>query len=1010
MGRIPKEKSFYAQKSYTGDQYEFQKVLEPTVDQPLSYKAQSLTWDESQTTPTGLIFKDLSKGNIKYLDKSHGLFSNEVYAIEEDSLGRIYFGTHDGLGVFNGEEMKIFRQESSFDFSDIRALQFDAEGRLWIGKAEGFAYIMGDSLYLPDQLLDVEIFGVSLSKDDQIILSTVNTGLVFIGTDQYKIIDQFDTPFICDYLEDRQGRQWVAKERFGISFIQNDSLFNIPRADHINSARVFFENDTALWIGTFAGDIHMFSNDSLFSLILSEDLGVFNTFGFESTDDKLWVATYGAGVFSIDDKGKVQHYNAQKGLTGDFAYDIHKDAFGNIWIADLQDGISRIDENIFFQADLSISNLSFAEIEVDSNGNRWFLPSGTYLTKETQNEYVQYSNETGGIFRLSTYAEDGFIRGDEVWMSNYGMGITVFSESGYTFYQDGEDFFANSVFHLEEDAGGGVWMITLDNKLVYFKDEKFFHYAEVEPFSKFEFNRVSRIGEGGIIAYTAKSGVFVIRDSHYWHLHDENGLASNEVAFAFQDDNQQTWLFQDGRIDIMDESDVIQPFDASILQNNPVKDALVLGTDSLLAITYNGLVILSLNDQELQTTLLGANYGINLPDNENVFYDGTKYLVSGHGNLFQFDPAYFRNVNVAPRVSIDRILVDDATINEWERYFEITQSSRLEIHFNMISWGRMARLNFQITKNDQSDNWRSQKNGIVDLNELDRGSYSLVAYIEDGFAKSSLQTISFTVTPYWYETWWALVGYTLLLIILGFSFVYYRGMRSKRQRAVLQMLVDQKTKELQLEKAVVTKQLKEKEILLKEVNHRVKNNLQIITSLLQMQTGKSNNDEVKEILTETEGRVRSMALVHQKLYESSNVSSIYIKEYTEQLIQHIKSSFGKENRFFNIEIKADAIALNIQTALPIGLIINELVTNAFKYGLDQDGHGRIYIGFELHQDHFVKFILRDSGPGLPENFDLDNTKSLGLRLVNILTRQLDGTLNTSNSNGALFELIFPFQT
>ncbi len=1006
MARFPKKKPYYIQKTYTGDTYQFQKRLEPVNDQPLEYTAIPLQWDELQYIPTGLIFKDQSRGNIKYLDKAHGLFSNEVNVIEEDSLGRIFLGTREGLGVFNGEEMKIYRRVEGFSFANIKDLKFDEKGRLWIITTDAFGYISGDNLYLPNAPTDLQLFSISFTSDGQVVLNTINNGMVFIEEDRYKIINQFASPFVCDYWEDKNGWQWVAVERFGISFIRNDSIFNIPRVDHINTARVFFENDSALWIGTFAGKIHAFENDSLYSIELSEEFNEYNTFSIESANGKIWIGAYGPGVFSIDSHGKVDHYSTREGLTGNFSYDIHKDRYDNVWIADLQDGISRIDENVFYQSDLSISDLSFAEILQDSLNNRWFLPAGTYLTRETEDEFIQYANETGDIFRLTTYAEHGLIREDEVWMSNYGMGITVFSESGYTFYLNGDEFFTNSVFYLEEDATDGVWMTTLNNQLVYYRNGEFYNYATVDPFKDFKFNKITKTNGGAIIAYTDGNGIIIIWDNNYWHLDAINGLSTNTVELAFQDKGGRIWLFQDGVIDMVGKGNEVLHFTSPVLRNNPINDIVEFENGEFLALSYNGLLMMKPNQQDIEMKLLDAAYGINVPDNNHLFIGNNDLLISGHGKLFRFDSSMFRASSFTPKLSIDRVMIGNQQ-NPKHDGFKVAQAKPIEVHFNVISWGRPATLHYQFMRNGQADSWEQQKSGIIDLNELDRGNYKLSAYLDDGLTKSDIQTIEFIVLPYWYETWWAFAAYTGLLILGGLAIMYYRGVRARQQREILQKLVEKKTQELQDEKQQVTKQLKEKEVLLKEVNHRVKNNLQIISSLLQMQVGKLENEELSHILLETHGRVRSMSLIHQKLYESNDISSIALHEYADQLMAFIKASFGESKAKAKVEIQSDDIWLDIEKAIPLGLILNELATNALKYGLNEKGEGTIRLTFELRNEDRVVFFISDGGPGVPDDFNVKEAKSLGLRLVTILTRQIDGELKLENHKGACFMISFP---
>jgi PAS domain S-box-containing protein len=198
--------------------------------------------------------------------------------------------------------------------------------------------------------------------------------------------------------------------------------------------------------------------------------------------------------------------------------------------------------------------------------------------------------------------------------------------------------------------------------------------------------------------------------------------------------------------------------------------------------------------------------------------------------------------------------------------------------------------------------------------------------------------------------------------------------------------------------------LEEKELLLREIHHRVKNNMQIISSLLNLQIQHEDLDETVNVLKESQGRVKSMAMVHEKLYQSDNFSNIHLKEYLLNLIADIFYSYGVKNETINWELDVDDINIGIDTAIPLGLIVNELVTNSVKYAFPQ-GEGTITINLQSLPEQ-IKLTITDDGIGLHKNIDIENTKTLGLQLVNSLVNQIDGNIELDRSHGTEFKITF----
>ncbi|MCF7886300.1 MAG: ATP-binding protein [Candidatus Marinimicrobia bacterium] len=204
------------------------------------------------------------------------------------------------------------------------------------------------------------------------------------------------------------------------------------------------------------------------------------------------------------------------------------------------------------------------------------------------------------------------------------------------------------------------------------------------------------------------------------------------------------------------------------------------------------------------------------------------------------------------------------------------------------------------------------------------------------------------------------------------------------------------------------KSLQEKDILLREIHHRVKNNLQIISSLLNLQSKKIKDRDARAAFQQSCDRIRTMAAIHNQLYRYENLAQIKFSKYVKDLTNYLFRSYSILSDHIKLNLEIDEnIFLEIDKAIPCGLIINELVTNALKYAFPDQKEGHIEIEMNMKNDKDVALVISDNGQGLPADFSFDNTDTLGVRLVNRLVDQLDGDFKYYNSNGTQFFITFP---
>ena len=199
--------------------------------------------------------------------------------------------------------------------------------------------------------------------------------------------------------------------------------------------------------------------------------------------------------------------------------------------------------------------------------------------------------------------------------------------------------------------------------------------------------------------------------------------------------------------------------------------------------------------------------------------------------------------------------------------------------------------------------------------------------------------------------------------------------------------------------------LREKEHLLQEIHHRVKNNLQVIASLLYLQAKHIQDAQLQQQFWESRNRVRSIVLVHETLYQSNNLTHIGFDVYIRHLVAQVFQSYGEQSQHVAVSLRVQKVSLSIEAATPCGLIINELVSNALKHAFPHKA-GELWVTFEINQEQNYILTVSDNGIGLPEDFDVQKAESLGIQLVHSLVEQLDGNLDVATGNGTSFSITF----
>jgi len=240
-------------------------------------------------------------------------------------------------------------------------------------------------------------------------------------------------------------------------------------------------------------------------------------------------------------------------------------------------------------------------------------------------------------------------------------------------------------------------------------------------------------------------------------------------------------------------------------------------------------------------------------------------------------------------------------------------------------------------------------------------------------------------------------------------FAFWAG---RRQDQIFQLnaQLEDRVAERTAQLAQSHEQTAEREVLLKEIHHRVKNNLQVISSLLDLQARYIEDAEVLAMFRESRNRIRSMGLIHEKLYQSEDLAWIDFSAYIHSLVDIIADSYHMSAETVSFHTQVELENLGIDTALPCGLIINELVSNALKHAFPDGRGGEVHISLHTREDGKQILTVRDNGAGFPADLDFRRTKSLGLKLVTSLVSQLRASIDLDRSDGTKFSIVFSMPT
>jgi ligand-binding sensor domain-containing protein/two-component sensor histidine kinase len=966
--------------------------------------------------------------NFEHISLEHGLPQAQISALKEDSRGYLWIGTQGGgVAQFDGIDFKVFDEASGLPGSIVTAIEEDKNGNMWFGTTWG---------------------GVSRFDGKSFAGFTYEDGLAANGVHA-----------ICC---DKYNKIYVASSA-GLNLIENKTVKPV-KPDVFNAKnsirRILRDSKQNLWFLTDR-ELHLYNYYEWINVTqLFKIRSQINCVAQDKTGN-IWFATAKEGIYILarkkDGSYEIIPYDKNAELKGMVIQDIVFDNRNVLWICTYGAGVARFDGEklTFFNRKSGFKSNAVSTVCEDRSGNLWFGTDGNGLIKYNPAPFVYYDN-IDGLDRNSIF---GILcdRKNNLWAAPLGIGILRYDGSCVTTIDQQKGLSNVFVRALAQDCTGVVWacssggLFSIENDRA--RKATFLPEGTSPRALLVDADNSLWIGCGGQFLYHYK-------DKKLTQYTDSNGMLHNYVHSLWKDKKGNLWIGTGNGLHCMKSDGKISNFKyASGFCNDYIGSMtedhfgnMWFGTDRCL-VRYNGhefkaftqadglasSTIYSLITDASGNVWVGTNKGIDrLQPSQSgeirsirnySYYEGFKGIEcnsravarDGKGNLYfgtikgiiAYTPEKDQNVENKPQLHITGIKLfsqpydfdkDGHATSSW---FHLPTEMALPHNKNYISFKFVGinlyspkKIKYEYILEGVDREWIKTEETEATYTNLQPGSYTFKVKAYSTVASVfSLVEYPFVVKrPFWRTVWFYFLVMALLTVGI-YALLQYRTRKIAVENEKLEELVRTRTGE-------ILKQKNEIEILFKEVHHRVKNNLQVINSLLNLQKFYIQDQRMLDIFKDCQNRIYAMAVIHERLYETNELSALNFNEYIRKLIKQLGDTY--QTRFvvkYDIEVNVDR--LDLDTLIPVGLLINEIISNSLKYAFEDGVVRENVITFRMYREGSSSFrmIIGDNGKGSPVAID-DSHTTFGMELIKMLVDQLHGRITRLPDAGTVYEITF----
>lgn len=941
-------------------------------------------------TAGGGICKFDGKNFTQYSSRD-GIAGDIITDIVEDHDKNIWFtASWGGVTKFDGRKFTVYENDASQNtIGENNVIFCDSKNRIWIAEGEkikiyknGFFNAIPASFqkYISSPITDI----IEDSKKN--IWITTHNGIIFCNTtDTIEINEASGLPsnFISTVYEDLDGNFMIGTHYAGVIKLLKGSIdakkdfeFHIIDINkEVNVTSITTDRDKNTVIAT-SNDGLYFINQHNFITHIAKDNGLETNNLSKLLKDKsgnLWIGTNGYGLAKLGNTA-FTYFDGIEGLNSASIFSILVDE-NTIWVGTGDEGVYKYENRTLTNyTELNgMGGNAVRSILKDSNGVIWFATDGG-LTKYQNNKFNTFTKKDGLPTNLiRTLLLD---KQQNIWIGTSGGGLSVFKNGTFINYGEKEGLIHSYVHTLFEDKKGNIWIGT-GNGIHKMTNNIISNYSNSSGICNTYIGSITQ-DEFGDMWFGTDRCVVKYDGVDFKSLTTENGLSSNTIYFVLNDNSKNIWVGTNNGVDKI-----------SLNSYGQIEQIKNYGF-------YEGFKGIECNSR-----------AVFQDENDNIWMGTIKGLI-------KYNPREDRTNVFQPIVRLDNIKLFLEDVN-WKKksittepWTNLPKDLTLDYNDNHLTFEYSAinltnpeyvQYSFKLEPFDK-DWYKSTNKTSVTYSNLPPGDYTfyLKARNNDGIWTNEPSTYSFTIsTPFW-QTWWF-----YLLFFIGFIYLLLKisTIRERRQRKISKEL-ERKVRERTI---LIEQQRDEKEILLKEIHHRVKNNLQVINSLLSLQSSYTDDKKSLALFDEAKNRIRSMALIHEKMYQSGDLAHIDFQDYIIALTNDLIATYSINCDIY-LDIKIDEVKFSIDTIIPLGLLINEIISNTLKYAFIDRKKGSITIHLTKKEDNL--FILRagDNGIGMPKEKFEGESPSLGLELIKVFTEQLDGEITRLETEGTIYELTF----
>ncbi|HEX8516576.1 MAG TPA: two-component regulator propeller domain-containing protein [Bacteroidia bacterium] len=968
--------------------------------------------------------------NFRNYSLDDGLSQSEINCIYDDSRGYLWMGTSGGgLNRFDGSSFKAYEEKDGVCSQIITAITEDPSGNLWIGSQQGSICIFNGKSFIKindsnkDGFIKGKIVFITIDDNKNVLIGKEDGLYFYPGNKLERISATEDTTTnytVNCFKKDSRNITWIGTSK-GVFVLKNRSLIRISGPDlsrNMNITSITEDINGNLWaikdnkeffkiriVGPSHYQVSVTKIDSIQLPFNTEIASVH----FDKRN-QLWVASSNKGIIKVENNS-YSHFNQQSGLSVENIKNIFEDASGNLWFGTSGGGLIRFTNQAFAYFDNleGFNSPDIFAINADKDNNIWV---GTQLH---------------GVFRFDgkrTISAGPFINDEVRSIYTDRKGVTWFGSSSGIFMYNGKTFSKfkgtdslKNIRAIYEDSKGNLWIGTKGNGIYIYTDKKDLRKLENPQENAYAFVEDAK----GNIWIGTGAGIFVYNnEKQIGYYSVSEGMCNSYAGSLACDKFGNIWVGTDN---------CVARFDGKKFKSYGVEEGLTSGTvylinaDSIGNIwvgTNKGLDKIALNEQgEIESF---RNYG-KAEGFKGIECNSRATCTDRNGNLWfgtikgaiKFNPREDINTSVEiPVTHINGIKIFYEEV-DWTKYsdsistwFNVPYEATLPYNKNQITFEFSAisktfpdAIKYSFMLEGFDNDWSPpDDNHSASYSNLPPATYTFKvrSINKSGIRSEREETFTFTVsTPFW-KAWW----FILLIISGGSGMIYFYNIYRKRKHELhkerLEKIIRERTSE-------ILKQRDEKEILLKEVHHRVKNNLQIINSLINIQSDYVNDPGSLELFKEIRNRIRTISLVHEKLYKSQDYANINVKEYINMLVENLIDTYNFDK---NIELRINLQVeyFNLNTIIPLGLLLNEVISNSFKYAFNDTQEGVIEISLEKYGEERYILIIGDNGTGFDHDPFTGESTTLGLELVRILSDQLNGKIEKLKQKGTYYRLEF----